>query len=118
MLERCTIEQDDALNIIRQYDSEGAFHYLAPPYVNCNMGHYENMFGEDNLRQRLDTVSNVKGKFTLTMYPNDPIRQYAESQNWTIHRIDRTVTAANIKRRKQEEWMVINYTLSENSKRV
>lgn len=115
LLEQCTIEQDDALNIIRQYDSEGAFHYLAPPYVNCNMGHYENMFGEENLRQLLDTVSEIKGKFMLTMYPNDLIRQYAESQNWTIHRIDRTVTAANTKRRKQEEWMVVNYTLPESS---
>lgn len=114
LLERCTIEQDDALNIIRQYDSEEAFHYLAPPYVNCNMGHYEHMFNEENLRQLLHTVSDIKGKFMLTMYPNDLIRQYAESQNWTIHRIDRTVTAANVKRRKQEEWMVVNYTLPEN----
>jgi DNA adenine methylase len=113
LLEKCTIEQDDAINVIRQYDSPGAFHYLAPPYVNCNMGHYENMFGEENLRELLDTISGIQGKFMLTMYPNDMIRKYAETNDWTIHRINRTVSAENTKRRKQEEWMVCNYALPE-----
>lgn len=113
LLEKCTIEQDDAINVIKQYDSPDAFHYLAPPYVNCNMGHYENMFGEENLRELLDVIARVQGKFMLTMYPNDLIFRYAESNGWTIHRIDRTVSAANTRRRKQEEWMVCNYTLPE-----
>lgn len=113
LLEKCTIEQDDAINVIKQYDSPDALHYLAPPYVNCNMGHYENMFGEENLKELLDTVSGIQGKFMLTMYPNDMIKRYAENNNWIIHKIDRTVSAANVKRRKQEEWVVVNYVLSE-----
>lgn len=113
LLEKCTIEQDDAINVIRQYDSPDAFHYLAPPYVNCNMGHYENMFSESNLRELLDTISGMQGKFMLTMYPNDMIRRYTETNNWTIHKTDRMVSAANVKRRKQEEWMIVNYLLPE-----
>lgn len=38
LLEKCTIEQNDAMDVIRKYDTEEAFHYLAPPYVDCNMG--------------------------------------------------------------------------------
>ena len=110
LLEKCTIEQDDALEIIRKYDTDDAFHYLAPPYVDCNMGHYENMFGLNELQRLLDLLSEVKGKFMLTMYPNDMIKQYAEKNHWRIHRIERRVTAAKHSRRKQEEWMIVNYT--------
>lgn len=118
LLEKCTIEQDDAINVIRQYDNPDAFHYLAPPYVNCNMGHYEKMFGEENLRELLHVISRVEGKFMLTTYPNEMIRHYAETNDWTIHKIDRTVSSAKVKRRKQEEWMVVNYEVAAESANV
>jgi len=113
LLENCTIEHDDAFNIIRNYDSADTFHYLAPPYVNCNMGHYENMFSEKNLIELLELLKTVKGKFMLTMYPDERIRLYAGENNWAIHSIKRDVSASHTKRRKQEEWMVVNYEIPE-----
>lgn len=44
-----------------------------------------------------------------TMYPHDLIREYADRFGWTLHPVQRTVTASNTKRRKQEEWMITNY---------
>lgn len=76
-------------------------------------GHYENMFGEKHLKQLLDILTEIKGKFMLTMYPNELIRRYADKNGWHIHRIERRVTAAKSSRRKQEEWMVVNYTIEE-----
>lgn len=57
----------------------------------------------------LEVLSGIKGKFMLTMYPHDLIREYAGRVGWTIRPVQRTVTASNTKRRKQEEWMITNY---------
>lgn len=108
-LEHCTIEQDDAFAIIKRFDCANAFHFLDPPYVGSNMGHYAGMFDKDDLINLLELCAILQGKFMLTMYPNETIEQFVIANDWTIHRVERTVTAANTKRRKQEEWMVCNY---------
>ena len=33
---------------------------------------------------------------------------------WIIHRIERTISASKTSRRKQEEWMVCNYSTTGN----
>ena len=72
-------------------------------------GHYEGVFGNDDLGHLLDLLAQVKGMFMLTMFPHDLIASYAEQHNWTIHRIERFISASKTSRRKQEEWMVCNY---------
>lgn len=109
LLEKCTIEQDDALKVLSRFDTPTAFHFVDPPYVGSDMGHYTGMFNEDDLNRLLETLSGIKGKFMLTMYPHDLIREYAGRVGWTIRPVQRTVTASNTKRRKQEEWMITNY---------
>lgn len=109
ILEICTIEQDDALAIIQRYDTPETFHFIDPPYVGSNMGHYSGMFSKEDMQRLLDLLVEIKGKFMLTMYPDKMISQYASANGWYIHKIERCVTAANTKRRKQEEWMIVNY---------
>jgi DNA adenine methylase len=109
-LERATIESDDALKVIQRYDTPEAWHFVDPPYVGCNMGHYSGMFNEQNLQELLTLLSGLKGKFMLTMYPNELISKYAQRNKWNIHAVERRVTACAAKNhRKQEEWMVVNY---------
>lgn len=110
-LEHVTIECRDALKVISTYDSPDTFHFVDPPYVGSNCGHYSGMFGSDDLSHLLSLLSQAEGKFMLTMYPNDLIEDYAERYNWTIHRIERTISSSKTTRRKQEEWMVCNYTI-------
>ena len=43
-LERVTIENRNALDVIACYDSPDAFHFVDPPYVNSDCGHYEDTF--------------------------------------------------------------------------
>jgi len=68
------------------------------------------MFNEESLGRLLDICVELKGKFMLTMYPHDRIKEYADRYGWIIHKVERTVTASKTARRKQEEWMVCNYS--------
>lgn len=112
LLETCTIEQDDAFKVIERYDTPDTFHFIDPPYVGRNMGHYAGMFNEENLHDLLELLTGIQGKFMLTMYPDSLIKQYAETSGWQIHEVERLVAASNpnnTKRRRQSEWMVCNY---------
>jgi DNA adenine methylase len=112
LLEKSTIECDEALIIIKRYDCQQAWHFIDPPYVNSNMGHYSGMFNEQNLAELLELCTKLQGKFMLTMYPADSIQQYADKNGWVIHKVDRQVSACKAEsRRRQEEWMVCNYTV-------
>lgn len=109
-LECATIEQDNAFKVIARYDMPDAFHFIDPPYVGSNMGHYSNMFNEQNLSELLELCTGLKGKFMLTMYPNDLIAAAAKKHKWTIHEVDRQVSACKVEaRRRQIEWIVCNY---------
>jgi DNA adenine methylase len=111
LLEKATIEQDDAFKIIKRYDCPGAWMFIDRPYVGSNMGHYSGMF-EQHLKELLELLKTLQGKFMLTMYPNAHIKQYAEENGWHIHEVERQVSACKVAaRRKQKEWMVVNYTV-------
>ncbi len=108
-LEKVTIENRDALDVISCYDCSDAFHFIDPPYINSDCAHYEGVFNEYCMEQLLQLLEQIKGKFMLTMFPYRPIENYAEKNGWVIHRIERTISASKISRRKQEEWMVCNF---------
>lgn len=110
-LERVTVENDDALSIISRYDCSNAFHFVDPPYVNSDCGHYEGTFNELDMERLLQLLEHTKGKFMLTMFPYEPIERYALKNDWVIHRICRTISASRESRRKQEEWIVCNYKI-------
>jgi DNA adenine methylase len=111
LLEKATIECDDAFKVIKRYDTPATFHFIDPPYVGSNMGHYANMFNDQNLKELLELCETLQGKFMLTMYPNEDIQTFAERNGWVIHRVERQVSAcAAAHRKKQEEWMVCNFT--------
>ena len=99
--------------VIRCYDTPDTFHFVDPPYVGSDCGHYEGVFGESHLLALLDLLAEVKGKFMLTMFPDENIERYAKEHGWHIHRIERTISASKTSRRKQEEWMVCNYVKEE-----
>lgn len=110
-LQYVTIENKEAKQVLKVFDSPNSFHFIDPPYVDCNMGHYTGMFNEQSLQELLELLTRLQGKFMLTMYPNQLIQDYVDNHSWHIHEVQRTVTAAKTKRRKQAEWMVCNYTI-------
>lgn len=110
-LERVTIENRDALKVIECYDREDAFHFVDPPYINSDCGHYEGCFNDQSMEELLKLLERIKGRFMLTMFPLEMIEEYAAKNGWIIHRVERTISASKTNRRKQEEWMVCNYEL-------
>lgn len=104
-----TVECEDGTNLIRRYDCEGAFHFVDPPYVGSDCGHYNGTFDEQDFSRLLATLSTVEGKFMLTMFPHPAIEKYAADHGWTIRRLDRMITASKVSRRRQEEWITTNY---------
>ena len=108
-LEHVTIECQDAISVIRRYDRPGTFHFVDPPYIDTNCAHYNGLFNEQEFIELLDVLSHLKGKFMLTMFPNDHIQDYVNKYHWTIHRIERTISASRTSRRKQEEGIICNY---------
>lgn len=110
-LEQVTIESRDALKVIDLYDSPDAFHFVDPPYIGSDCGHYAGTFDAQDLQRLLDLLAKLQGRFMLTMYPDDLTAQYAMEYGWVIHRIERTISASKTTRRKQEEWMVCNYSI-------
>lgn len=116
-LENVTIESRDALEVIDCYDSADAFHFVDPPYINSDCGHYEGSFNEKNMEDLLKLLSTIKGKFMLTMFPFPMIEEYAIKYDWIIHRVERTISASKTNRRKQEEWIVYNYDNIGNQQR-
>lgn len=108
-LARVTIEHRDALEIIKTYDKVDAFHFVDPPYINSDCGHYEGSFNENNMESLLQLLEGIEGKFMLTMFPLEMIEMYAVRNSWVIHKVERTISASKTNRRKQEEWIVCNY---------
>lgn len=113
-----TIENDDALKVIERYDTDAAFHFIDPPYVNSNCGHYDGMFSAADMLALIELLERLKGRFMLTMFPYAAIESAANKNGWIIHRVERTISASKENRRKQEEWIVCNYTKSEASRQT
>ena len=107
-LRRVTVENTDALRILKSRDTENTFHFVDPPYVGSDLGHYKG-YNEQNFTELLELLATIKGKFMLTMFPNEILSKFAKENNWKTVEIERTISASKTKRRKQTELIVMNY---------
>ena len=108
-LDNTTIENKNALDVLKRYDKPFSFHFIDPPYINTNCGHYEGVWSENNLIELLDLLPKLQGKWMLTMFPNKMIKLYSDKYGWNIHEITRKISASKIKRREQTEWIITSY---------
>ena len=58
---------DDALKIIKQWDSPQTCFYCDPPYPHANQGHYSGYTIQD-FQALVDTLKDVQGSFLLSNY--------------------------------------------------
>ena len=108
-IEHTQIECTDALRIIRSRDSINCFHFVDPPYIGTDCGHYADAFDEQNFRDLLDLLTTIEGKFMLTMFPHPILTEYIEKYEWKVIEVERTISASKTNRRKQVEIIVMNY---------
>lgn len=113
-LENVQVECTDALYVTQSRDHEGAFFYCDPPYIGSDLGHYKGYTDKD-FEALLEMLSTIKGKFLLSSYPSEMLREYIGVQGWYSMSKTMTVTV-NIKRgnpKKKLEVLTANYPIAE-----
>jgi DNA adenine methylase len=108
-LENTQIECTSAFHVISSRDCDSAFHFIDPPYINTDCGHYADTFNLSDFERLLEMLSSLKGKFMLTMFPHSLLNEYIKVQNWRVVEVERTISASKVNRRKQKELIVMNY---------
>jgi DNA adenine methylase len=104
------IEYNDAIKVIKNFDSKNTFFYLDPPYYNADMGHYKG-YTIDNYKNLLDTITNIQGKFLLSSYPSPILEEYKNKNNWNQIEVNKYLDmSSNAKETKRKiEVLTKNY---------
>lgn len=108
------IENNYAIEIISHHDTDSTFHYVDPPYIGADQGHYGG-YCQSHFNELLETLSRVKGKFLLSSYPNDELSRYVEKCNWYQKDIQLHLGTSNIKGKKRKEVLTANYDITQGS---
>jgi len=110
-LEHVYIENADAVKVLKSRNTKDAFHYIDPPYMNADQGHYKG-YTTDDFELLLEWCAiECKGSFLLSNYPSDILSQYVEKYGWQMQTLNHS-SKHGLKQlhRKKMETIVFNYT--------
>jgi len=116
-LRRVQIENDDAFNVIKRYDSKEALFYLDPPYPHEVRGDpraYGYEMTEHDHRKLASLLHSVKAKVALSGYKGALLETLY--QDWT--RIDLPPRTAHSVKEMRQESLYINYSIDEVGENV
>lgn len=100
-LQKVTVLNKDAIEVIRICDHKDIVFYCDPPYVGANQGHYGG-YSQEQFTELLDTLANIEGKFILSSYPNEALSEYVERCGWNSHHHNRRLSVMGTEARKTE----------------
>jgi DNA adenine methylase len=112
-LEHTQIENNDACKVIMSRDTEDAFHYVDPPYIDSDQGMYGG-YTHSHYKELLETLTKVKGKFLLSSYPSDILTQYNKKNEWYTKTFEKPLSAAKTSgkpRKRKIEVLTANYPI-------
>jgi DNA adenine methylase len=109
-LQNVQIECCDALKIIRSRDTPDIFFYCDPPYPDTDQGHYDG-FSSDDFRALLEALSKIEGKFLLSSFRHDHLREFKEKCGWSQFEIKmmKSITAQTGHTGTKIEVLTANY---------
>jgi DNA adenine methylase len=113
-LEKTQIECGDAVKVIKSRDRKDTFHFIDPPYLESDQGHYRGYKEMDFLRL-LICLTTLEGKFMLCHYDNYWIRKFAKANNWYVKEYDMPIRINNResvlsnKKKRKTEIIIMNY---------
>lgn len=107
-LRTTTIENDDALTIIKRYDTPHTFFYLDPPYMHANQGHYAG-YSEQDFENLLHVLANLKGKYLLSNSYSNMLERFVKDNNLFVKRIHKKVFTRKLINNEQTSFCK-NYT--------
>jgi len=111
------IENNDAIKVIKSRDTTDTFHYLDPPYLNCNQGHYSG-YKLSDFESLLKALTTLKGKFLMSSYPEDILNKYIEDNGWYRVSIVMSKSISNKIGAKKVEVLTANYPIKIESQQV
>lgn len=113
-LDLVDIECNDALKVIKSRDTRESFFYVDPPYFNSDMGHYKG-YTENDFKNLLAILSNIKGKFLLSSYPSELLNQFTKKHKWYTFSKEQTISVTKGHRDKlKTEVFTANYKINNN----
>ena len=111
-LENTSIFCRDAVKVIKATDSGETFHYVDPPYINTDCGHYSG-YTEQNYETLLETLQESKGMFLLSSFPTDILSKFVKKNKWLSVELDLSKSTGFGKRKI--EVLTMNYRPSDES---
>lgn len=109
-MQNTQIECTDALRIITSRDTPDSFFYLDPPYFNSDCGHYDG-YSEDDFRALLTACTKIQGKFLLSSYPSDVLKEFTKNNGWCHVAIEQRVSVNKGYGKKKIEMLTANYPI-------
>ena len=115
-----TIENQDFRNLIKSYDAEFVVFYCDPPFlIPGKKGYYKFSFKESDMKELLDLLSSIKGKFVLKLNI-DQVKHYEFIKEFALKYknkvIEHALTMSKVKsgqeRKKQYTVLIFNYEAS------
>ncbi|WP_421801789.1 DNA adenine methylase [Flagellimonas sp.] len=100
-LDRVSIMNRDAIQIIKDRDLIDTFFYLDPPYVGARQGHYKG-YKQTDFNQLLETLRDIKGKFLMSSYRNEALDFHTKDLGWKKIEYDQILGVSGGSKRKIE----------------
>ena len=93
--------------VIDKYDREHALFFVDPPYFETTG--YENKFGQEHHLLLKDKLTNLKGKFLLTINDHDSTRDWYKDFNIKEVEVNYSVSKNYKNKQKYKELIITNY---------
>ncbi len=109
-IENTFIENDDAIKVLKAKNHIKAFHYVDPPYLYCDQGHYAG-YKESDFIDLLELLQTIKGKFLLSNFNSRILDNYIGRNGWHKKEIIINVKPMSIRGNVKTEVLVWNYDM-------
>lgn len=108
----------DAIRVILDRDTPNTFFYLDPPYPGAYQGHYRG-FTMDEMEKLLRVLAGIKGKFILSNYWSNILREHIKTNGWNYREIEVSLITnvgrfnPDKKTQKRTEVLIYNYDIQQ-----
>ncbi len=108
-IENTHIENRDAVKVLNSRNTPEAYHFIDPPYINADQGHYK---GYDlyEYKSLLNFCGSCKGKFILCGYMSDVLQQHIEHYGWNHEAFTFNNKGMRKKDKSKHEILTWNFT--------
>lgn len=108
-LQRVTIENQNFEQMLLQKDHVDTLFYLDPPYYNCEKYYGKDIFSRDDFLKLRDLLSNIKGKFILSLNNVPEVREIFKDFYFTEAKIRWSIKATSENPNNGQELIITNF---------